>query len=94
MMTPSDLLLNNDARYLDYSSAGAFTAYLRDRYGMANLLDYYEATAGADIDGSVATFREVFGDDFAAVEAEYLATFPRSADMCSTVFSVTASSCR
>ncbi len=79
MMTPSDLLLGEDARFLDYSSAGAFTAYLRDRYGMANLLDYYEATAGADIDGSVATFREVFGDDFSGVETDYLATFPRVA---------------
>ena len=78
-MTPSDLLRDEDARYLDYSSAGAFTAYLRDRYGMANLLDYYEATAGADIEGSVTSFREVFGDDFSAVEADYLATFPRVA---------------
>jgi hypothetical protein len=50
--------------YLDYSSAGAFTAYPRDRYGMPALLDYYEAAVGADIDGSVATFRKVFGDDF------------------------------
>ncbi len=78
-MMPSDLLLDEDAHYLDYSSAAAFTAYLRDRYGMPRLLDYYEATAGADIDSSVATFREVFGDDFAAVEADYLASFPRVA---------------
>jgi len=78
-MTPSELLRGDDAHYLDYSSAGAFTAYLRARYGMANLLDYYETTAGADIDGSVASFREVFGDDFSAVEADYLATFPRVA---------------
>ena len=79
MMTPSELLRDEEARYLDYSSAGAFTAYLRDRYGMADLLDYYEASSGANIDGSVATFREVFGDDFSAVEADYLATFPRVA---------------
>lgn len=78
-MTPSELLRDEDAHYLDYSSAGAFTAYLRDRYGMASLLDYYEATAGADIDSSVAIFGEVFGDDFSAVEADYLATFPRVA---------------
>jgi hypothetical protein len=78
-ITPSDLLLDEDAHYLNYSAAGAFTAYLRDRYGMADLLDYYEATAGADIESSVATFREVFGDDFAAVEVDYLATFPRTA---------------
>lgn len=77
--TPSELLADDDAHYLDYSSAGAFTAYLRDRYGMAALLDYYEATAGADVDDSVAAFREVFGDDFSAVEADYLATFPRVA---------------
>lgn len=79
MMTPSSLVRGEDAQYLDYSSAGAFTAYLRDRYGMADLLDYYEATDGADVDGSMATFREVFGDDFSAVEADYLATFPRVA---------------
>lgn len=78
-ITPSDMLRIESGLGLDYSSAGAFTAYLRDRYGMANLLDYYEATAGADVDSSVATFREVFGDDFAAVEADYLATFPRVA---------------
>ena len=78
-ITPSDMLPIEDGRGLDYSSAGAFTAYLRDRYGMANLLDYDEATAGADIEGSVTTFREVFGDDFSAVEADYLATFPRVA---------------
>jgi hypothetical protein len=79
MMTPADLLFDEDAHYLDYSAAGAFTAYLRDRYGMANLLEYYEATAGAGIDSSVTTFRDVFGDDFSAVEADYLATFPRVA---------------
>jgi hypothetical protein len=78
-VTPASMLVLEDARGLDYSSAGAFTAYLRDRYGMAALLDYYEATAGADIDDSVATFREVFDDDFLAVEADYLATFPRVA---------------
>lgn len=78
-ITPSDLLRSEDAHYLNYSAAGSFTGYLRDRYGMARLLEFYEASAGADIDGSLATFGEVFGDDFSAVEQDYLATFPRLA---------------
>lgn len=78
-MTPSDLLRIENGLGLSYSSAGAFTAYLRTRYGMARLLDYYKASAGADIAGSVATFRDVFGDSFAAVEADYLASFTPTA---------------
>ena len=71
---PSDMLRIEDPRGLDYSSAGAFTVYLRDRYGMPKLLEYYAATDKADVDSSVAAFREVFGDDFSAVEADYLAS--------------------
>ena len=74
LVAPSDMLRIEDPRGLDYSSAGAFTVYLRDRYGMPQLLDYYAATDRADLDSSVATFREVFGDDFLAVEADYLAS--------------------
>jgi len=73
LVAPSDMLRDDDPRYLDYNSAGAFTVYLRDRYGMPQLLDYYAATDKADVDSSVATFRDVFGEDFAAVEADYLA---------------------
>ncbi|HEY0134184.1 MAG TPA: hypothetical protein VGB85_08890 [Nannocystis sp.] len=73
-VTPSDLLRIDDARGLNYTAAAGFTVYLRDRYGMPQLLDYYAATAGADADSSVATFRDVFGDDFSAAEADYLAT--------------------
>lgn len=73
-VTPSDMLPIEDPRGLDYTAAGAFTAYLRDRYGMPLLLDYYAATAGSDPDSSVATFRDIFGDAFPAVEADYLAS--------------------
>ena len=74
VVAPSDMLLDDDPRYLDYNSAGAFTVYLRDRYGMPQLLDYYAATDKADADSSVAIFRDIFGDDFSVVEADYLAS--------------------
>ena len=79
MATPSEMLSVDDARGLDDSSAGAFTAHLRDRYGMAHLLEYYEASAGADPESAVETFSDVFGDDFATVEADYLANFAATA---------------
>ena len=73
-ITPSDMLAIEDPRGLSYTAAGAFTVYLRDRYGMPQLLDYYAATAGADVDSPVAAFRDIFGNDFSAVEADYLAS--------------------
>ena len=73
-ITPSDMLRIEDPRGLNYTAAGAFTIYLRDRYGMPQLLDYYAATAGADVDSSVSTFGDIFGDDFSVVEADYLAS--------------------
>jgi hypothetical protein len=78
--TPSEMLKIEDASDLDYSNAGAFTAYLRDRYSMAELLEFYEASAGASAETSVEIFGDVFGESFADVEAEYLAldVFPRS----------------
>ncbi len=71
--TPTDLMATDSASYLDYLAAGAFTAYLRDRYGMAALLRLYEASAGANEVRSREIFQEVFGDAFAAVELDYLA---------------------
>ncbi len=73
-VTPSDMLPIEDPRGLDYTAAGGFTVYLRDRYGMPRLLDYYAASDEADLASSVAIFRDIFGDDFAAVEADYLAS--------------------
>lgn len=77
---PSDMVRIDDALELDYANAGGFTTYLRDRYGMELLLDYYKASAGADADASLTIFGDVFGDNFADVEAEYLALemIPRS----------------
>ena len=78
--TPSAMVQINEPGDLDYGNAGAFTSYLRDRYGMAKLLEYYRASAGTGADASVTIFGDVFGDSFADVEAEYLALdmFPRS----------------
>lgn len=70
--TPSEMMQIEDALELDYWNAGGFTNYLRDRYGMAQLLDYYEASAGASAEGAVDIFGDVFGESFADVEAEYL----------------------
>lgn len=78
-ITPSDMLPIEDPRGLNYTAAGAFTVYLRDRYGMQPLLDYYAATDKADVDSSLATFLDIFGDDFSAVEADYLASDMSSA---------------
>ncbi len=77
---PSEMVRIGDALELDYSNAGGFTTYLRDRYGMDQLLEYYRASAGAGADASLTIFGDVFGDSFADVEAEYLALemFPRS----------------
>lgn len=72
LFTPSRLVEIDDARQVDYPAASAFTTYLRDRYGMPLLLDYYEASAGTDVDASLQVFEDVFGDRFADVEAEYL----------------------
>jgi hypothetical protein len=71
--TPTELMAATKSSEVDYSSAGNFARYLRDRYSMATLLRYFEATHGASVERSIAVFREVFGDDFAAVEADYLA---------------------
>jgi len=78
--TPSVMMQIEDALDLDYWNAGGFTTYLRDRYGMTQLLEYYRASADTSADASVRVFGDVFGDDFADVEAEYLALdmFPRS----------------
>jgi hypothetical protein len=71
--TPTEMMKATKSSEVDYWSAGNFTRYLRDRYSMATLLHYFEATHGASVERSIAAFREVFGDDFAAVEADYLA---------------------
>ena len=78
--TPSEMMELDDPLALDYSDAGGFTTYLHDRYGMAQLLEYYEASAGTGADTAAKIFGDVFGDSFADVEAEYLALdmFPRS----------------
>lgn len=73
-VTPSDMLPLEDPRGLDYTAAAGFTVYLRDRYGMPQLLDYYAASDEADVDGSLSIFRDIFGDDFSVVEADYLAS--------------------
>jgi hypothetical protein len=71
--TPTEMMEATNSSEVDYWSAGNFTRYLRDRYSMATLLRYFEATNGASVERSIAAFREVFGEDFAAVEADYLA---------------------
>lgn len=71
--TPTEMMKATKSSEVDYSSAGNFTGYLRDRYSMAALLRYFEASHGASVETSIAAFREVFGDDFATVEADYLA---------------------
>jgi hypothetical protein len=73
LFTPSVMVEIDDGRDVDYDAAGAFTDYLRERYGMALLLDYYEASAGTDAAASIEVFADVFGDPFADAEAEYLA---------------------
>ena len=73
LFTPSVMVEIDDGRDVDYDAAGAFTSYLRERYGMALLLDYYAASAGTDAAASIEVFADVFGDPFADVEAEYLA---------------------
>jgi len=70
--TPSEMMRIEDPIDLDYSNAGGFTNYLRDRYGMAQLLEYYEASADAGVDAAVEIFGDVFGESFDDVEAEYL----------------------
>ncbi len=72
LFTPSVLMRIDKALEIDYPAASAFTTYLRDRYGMASLLDYYEASSDTDAAMSLAIFEEVFGDTFADVEADYL----------------------
>ena len=72
LFTPSVMMRIDDALELDYDAASAFTTYLRDRYGMPSLLDYYEASADTDAAMSLAIFEEVLGDTFADVEADYL----------------------
>jgi len=72
LFTPSVMMRIDKAREVDYPAAGAFTTYLRDRYGMALLLDYYEASSDTDAAMSLAIFEDVFGDTFAEVEADYL----------------------
>ena len=78
VQNPSEMMRIDESSRLDYSEAGAFATYLRDRYGMARLLAYYQASAGAGVDRSIALFADAFGDSFADVEAEYLtlAIFP------------------
>ena len=72
LFTPSVMMRIDDALELDYDAASAFTTYLRDRYGMSSLLDYYEASAGTDATTSLAIFEQLLGDTFADVEADYL----------------------
>ena len=70
--TPSAMMQIDDALALNYAAAGAFTTYLRERYGMALLLEYYESSASAGATASLAIFEDVLGDSFADVEADYL----------------------
>lgn len=72
LFTPSLMMQIDEALELDYAAAGAFTTYLRDRYGMALLLDYYETSAGSDVETALKLFEDVFGDGFEDVEADYL----------------------
>jgi len=88
--TPSAMVQIEDPGDLDYGNAGAFTSFLRDRYGMARLLEYYRASASAGAEASMSIFGDVFGDSFADVEADYLglAVFPRSGSPTCDAFEV------
>lgn len=73
LFTPAVMMQIDEARELDYAAAGAFTTYLRERYGMALLLDLYAASTNTDTDAALVIFADVLGDSFADVEADYLA---------------------
>lgn len=69
---PTTLLEAEAAWGLDYFSSAAFAGYLRQRYGLARLLEFYAAVDGADVDASREIFGEVFGESWEAIEADYL----------------------
>jgi hypothetical protein len=72
---PEALMWAEDSWDVVYSDAARFTAYLRDRFGMPRLLEYYAASADTSWQEAIEAFEEVFEVDFWEVSAEYTESY-------------------
>jgi hypothetical protein len=69
--SPSVLMWAEDSWHVNYWDAARFTAYLRNRFGMARLLEYYAASSGTGPEEAIDTFEDVFEVDFWTLSAQY-----------------------
>ena len=70
-------MLASEAEGVDYTAAARFIRFLIDTRGLDNFKRMFQAGNERSEDAIHATFLEVYGEDFAALEAEFLAGPPR-----------------
>ena len=75
LSTPSMMLETTDSLDLGYTSAARFVQYLRDRFGMAAVIELYAALDRVDAQGTPEVFLAVMGEPWRAVEDAYLAAY-------------------
>lgn len=74
-VAPSDMLATTKPLELSYPSAASFVRYLRDRFGMAAVIELYAALDRVDVQATPEVFLTVLGESWGAVEDAYLATY-------------------
>ena len=75
ILLPSALLEVSEPQFLNYDAAASFVRYLRDRFGMATLLELYAALDGVDMEGTPDVFLAVLGVTWDDVESGYVTTY-------------------
>ena len=73
-MTPSIMLEATDSLDIDYTAAASFVQYLRDRFGMAAVIELYAALDRVDAQATPEVFLAVMGESWGAVEDDFLDT--------------------
>lgn len=73
-------MLDKPAEALDYDEAGRFVRFLVDTRGILRFCELVRGAAGKDAAGLRAWIGDVYAEDFAGIEAEFLSGDPRCHD--------------
>lgn len=76
-VAPVGDVLDIEAKDLDYTVAARFVRFLIDTRGLARFKQLFQAASIRTQDAIRANFVDVYGEDFEALEAEYLSGAPR-----------------
>jgi len=76
-IAPVGDMLDREARSLDYTAAARFVRFLIDTRGLARFQQMFQAASERTQGAVRATFMAIYGEDFDALESEFLSGAPR-----------------